>query len=373
MPSLAKEQKMTLEQHSEQLPRLIAMPTMERSHHGWLRPPDRDTVAEDLPSRLFIGDLTEFRKPGENSEWDALYEDPDGELKARLSLSGDFLYLKQEWKGEPHCCAVKANIHDKLPLYARNVASLWQRQLEDAVLPRYNIHLFPYDDRLPDMICFPDGVLLTLACPIAVRDLRKAYEFQESLQSDSNIRTPIVGYCSLVEGTCERRVQEGFQHEHLHPLMWKGHIEAVGIAPTALSEAVRDDSGLIRLVQHRRHYMYCIMFSLRELGRVLARLVEEELIGDRNPIRSDESLSARPAWAAMLFQQGREHLVRNHRYFTADRYQRITYPSVGDLDELDRLMTRQFSASESIAAIEKAEAYSERTIELQTAAEGVLQ
>jgi len=310
------------------LPKLIALPAIERpvripvAHFAEVK------SAADLPDRLLLGDLDPARFRWEKKGWSAEWVDADGH-KARLRYAGALSSLELSYFGNDAVTLTTAERFDELKQTVQSIhPGAWLDSLGRHLEERYNLRVFPMreDDAVGGD--FPDGHLLTLVAPVPADRLMELFELHKRLQIDASIRTGSTAYLRLafsVVNYIEGRNPAMLSHPAglvLH------HVNALGAPAAEMPVREVDAEGVAAWTLRRSHYLYVAHLHLRETARFVASLAAAGFVGAAGQTR--EGWPHAPEFGAALLPHGYEYAAQNAYWFDRHRRRRMFYPAFAD-------------------------------------------
>jgi hypothetical protein len=148
--------------------------------------------ADDLPPRLFLGDLDRDTVSITPEGWSARYvdNDPSTHVQLRYTAADGQFRLESAWQGITGSFAFLRN-----PTWRRLVQLLftgyvdtWETAMQSS-LRRYNVVYLPGTENTPIMAGLPDGDMRTIAVPVPVGALPVAASLVRAAER-ADLRTP---------------------------------------------------------------------------------------------------------------------------------------------------------------------------------------
>lgn len=316
-------------------PKLLPLPAIERPAHLPVDRPAEVKSADDLPNRLFLGDLVAESFRTQKKGWVAEWRDADGHL-ARYRFAGHLSSLEMAYDGDELVTLITAERFAELGQSIQNIhPGSWLGKLGERIEPAYNLRVFPHreDDAVGGD--FPDGHLISLVMPVAADRLMDLFDLHKRLQNDATIRTGIDAYLRLAYSIVN--YLEGRNPAMLtHPVgLVMHHVNALGTPAAEMPTRELDNDGEAAWTLRRSHYLYVAHLHLRDAARLVERLAEAGFIG-RKPSPA-EGYPDGPEFAAALLPFGYEYAAKNAWWFDAEGRRRMFYPSFADADERNGL------------------------------------
>jgi hypothetical protein len=316
-------------------PKLLRLPEIERPVSVPVASPAEVKSADDLPSRLFFGDLVPASFQKQKKGWVAEWRDADGN-QTRFRYAGHLSGLELRFLDEEVVSLVSAERFADLGQSMQNIhPGAWLDKLGQQLEAQYNLRLFPHREEDAVGADFPDGHLLTLVMPVPADRLMALYDLHKRLQNDPEIRTGIDAYARLHFSVVN--YIEGRNHPMLaHPAgLVLHHVNALGTPAAEMPVREVDEEGVAAWTLQRSHYLYIAHCHLRDLNRFVARLAEAGFIGAAGT--GKEGWPNGLEFGAALLPFGYEYAAQNAWWFDKDRRRRMFYPSFGDADDRNQL------------------------------------
>ncbi|MCS6787501.1 MAG: hypothetical protein NZ524_10770 [Thiobacillaceae bacterium] len=286
--------------------------------------------AQDLPTRLFLGDLVPERFRLEKRGWSAEWLDADGH-RVRLRHAGGLSGLELAYRGSEVVSLTSAERFDELATSVRDIhPGAWLDILRRHLEGRYNLRvLLPRED---DAVVadFPDGHRLTLAAPVPADQLPQLLALHERLQADTTLRSPVQAYVRLAYSVVN--YLEGRNPAMLaHPAgVVLHHVNALGTPAAEAPVREVDADGVVAWTLRRQHYLYLAHLYLRDAARFTERLAAAGFIGAQG---AGEGYPAAAEFGALLMPYGYERVARNLYWFDAQRRRRVVYPLLAEPED----------------------------------------
>jgi hypothetical protein len=316
-------------------PKLLPLPTIERPVHLPVDRPSEVRSADDLPNRLFLGDLVAESFRVQKKGWVAEWRDTDGHL-ARYRFAGHLSSLEMAYDGDELVTLITAERFAELGQSIQNIhPGAWLGKLGERLEPAYNLRVFPHreDDAVGGD--FPDGHLISLVMPVAADRLMDLFDLHKRLQTDATIRTGINAYLRLAYSIVN--YLEGRNPAMLaHPVgLVMHHVNALGTPAADMPVRELDNEGDAAWTLRRSHYLYVAHLHLRDAARLIERMAEAGFIGRKR--QAAEGYPDGPEFAAALLPFGYEYAAKNAWWFDPEGRRRMFYPSFADADERNAL------------------------------------
>lgn len=316
-------------------PKLLPLPTIQRPVTLPVASPADVKSADDLPSRLFLGDLAPESFKVLKKGWSAEWRDADGHF-ARYRHAGHLSSLEMAYDGDELVTLVTAERFADLGQSIQNIhPGAWLAKLAQRLEPAYNLRVFPHreDDAVGGD--FPDGHLVSLVMPVAADRLMGLFELHKRLQDDTALKTGLDAYLRYAYSIVN--YLEGRNPAMLtHPVgLVMHHVNALGTPAADMPAREVDSEGTIAWTLRRGHYLYVAHPRLRDAARLIARLAEAGFIGVRHD--GADGYPNGPEFAAALLPFGYEYAAKNAWWFDPDGRRRMFYPSFADPDERNAL------------------------------------
>ena len=316
-------------------PKLLPLPSIERTVQVPVATPAEVKSAADLPSRFLLGDLVPESFKLVKKGWTAEWRDPDGHT-VRFRFAGHLSSLEMSYDGDEVVTLITAENFVDLGQSIQNIhPGAWVDKLAARLEPAYNLRVFPHreDDAVGGD--FPDGHLLTLVMPVAADRLMDLYELHKRLQTDVRLKTGVDAYLRLTYSIVN--YLEGRNPSMLtHPVgLVMHHVNALGTPASDMPAREEDEDGTVAWTLRRSHYLYVAHLHLREVVRVVQRLAEAGFIGKKDG--APEGYPNGPEFAAAILPFGYEFAAKNAWWFDPDRRRRMFYPDFADTADRDAL------------------------------------
>ena len=329
----------------EKYPDLIPLPFFVRPYRSASASPKDIVTVDQLPSRFFFGDLIdeEFRK--DENGWEAIYQDIEGNGGAIITYKNNgpkgrpSLYITNEWRGIEHSfCMVAPETFDELAYQASQAyAEGWDENAAERLCSRYNLEYLPNQPESYALCGIYDGFLRALAVPLPVHMLRKAYGCHIELQEDKKIHTGIsskIHLCpSIVNYVVGKNSEELSNPSHL----FLRTIQQLGRPPLSqpIEESMSDGTSVITI--QRNHYLLVVLFTLRDMDRIVEVMHSRGLIGDRDQRLTNDDYPHAPEYAAVIVQSGLETKSIQYNYFDEEQRRRTYYHQFSKLRRIDQI------------------------------------
>ena len=157
-------------------------------------------TAADLPGRFLIADLVPDSLERSDLGWRALYFHRHGTGRVRLEWDAaeNRLHAELSWRGrEIHAFWPGARFIDVLRVCAPALPTTWEADIARVVEP-LGVRYIPHARPPRGLVCYPDGILLTLAVPIPISRLRAVLALHDDLSRSGACRAGIRAGCALI-------------------------------------------------------------------------------------------------------------------------------------------------------------------------------
>lgn len=175
------------------LPSLIPLGASRRPQSHKYKEPPEVRSPQDLPSRLFMGDLAPDTFEISESGWRVEYRDaaPETGVELRLNRAGS-LVLTERWRGIPGGYSSAGHQWSSL-LQTRLLGGFPAEWDAGAAfrLARYNLTYAPFRREHTLFGPMPDGFFKTIFFPVPVSKLTTAARIVREADTDSSISTPV--------------------------------------------------------------------------------------------------------------------------------------------------------------------------------------
>lgn len=277
--------------------------------------------ADDLPQRLFMGSLKQYT-PIEGG-WEALYGE-GGHAWTRLRREGNLLMLTDAWHDVPAPLGYTGD--DWLGLAKlRSVGfpAKWNELAARLFENEYNIRYLPVSGDAAVLCGFPDGFMMTVAVPVAVKSLESVRRLIGTFNTQFELHTnafACVSWCA-VNYVVGRNPNVEFTRNGLA----RKFVNETGMPLTHLPEIETASNGSQAATVRGFRYLLVVSCVWRELESVLAGLAKVGLIAPAVSGGYEEGLPTAPEYAALIFQAGLEFQTVNFSYLDASGTRRTTY------------------------------------------------
>jgi hypothetical protein len=285
----------------ERLPGFIPFPRVRRPYRGWACAPSEVKTAEDLPSRLFLGDLAGFDPGDAPGHWTARYDDADAQTGAILYSGDSMLGLEQSWRSDTKFCGIAHSHYRNLMQVAESADTWWSKESAADLQSEYKVCWIWSDKDHPHVFEFPDGAFRVFVCPIPVGGLRGVLRFLDDLKTDPAIRCIVAAFAVLVR-TWAKYPLAANPGLNARALRLQDAFD-VGLLPGDPAHFERDEVLGECVVLPRLHYVLAIAVTFRELFRVAKRLACARILHRRDG--PYEGLG-RDEWHALVMEPGVE-------------------------------------------------------------------
>ena len=269
-----------------QLPRIAARRDSSPSLPAEVR------SAADLPDRLFVGDLVPESFEVLQRGWRARYEDAALETWAELEFLGrdrPLLRVSAAFRGSQGLFSqTPASGFGALAQAAIVLPQPWLDALRKR-LAGFEVDLLDAPGDAGFVGTFPDGWLMTILVPVAVRDLPRIGEFHRRVEADPQRRTAVQTMLRPWWSWVEYAVGRSPVAEESPDAVAERIAEAWGL-PRTEEPAFVDHPGGPRVLRVRRHHFNLeVGTPFRDVERVVHALAESGLVvpvaGERAPER----------------------------------------------------------------------------------------
>jgi hypothetical protein len=162
------------------LPEFIPFGAYTRPFRNPGKVPPEVHSPQDLPSRLFLGELDPASFTMDGSGWKASYLDSPPEMALYLEFDrrSGRLAVTETWRGD-EATASYGGLDWSQPIqYAIN-PQIWSKSIREELRRRFNADYVELPDEAPTICRFPDGVNWVIVLPLPVERLRDAYRAQK--------------------------------------------------------------------------------------------------------------------------------------------------------------------------------------------------
>ena len=345
----------------EKYPSFIPLPIISRPHRSASADFKDIVTADQLPSRLFFGNLTDDEFKRNDKGWEAIYKDPEGcgstiiAYKNEGARDSPSLYITNEWRGIEHSFWMIppdsfSELGDKV---AQAYAEGWDESAAERLCSRYNLEYLPNQPKSFILCGIPDGFFRTLVVPLPVHMLRKAYGCHMALQQDEQIHAGIGGDIHLCPSVVNYVIGKNSEELSNPSHLFLRTIQQLGRPPLSqpAKETANDSSSAITI--QRDHYLLAIGFTLRDMDRIVEVMHSYGLIGDREQRLTNDDYPHAPEYAAVILQSGLEIQPIEYNYFDEERRRRTFYHQFSELRNLAQ--AKETEGIDPIPLIEQAE------------------
>ena len=273
-------------------PPLLELPEIAARRKSGPMPPAAVRSAADLPDRLFVGDLVPESFEVLPRGWRARYEDAAPETWAKLEFvrgKPPLLRVSAAFRGsDGFASQTPASGFGSLAHAAIVLPQPWLAALRER-LAGLEIDLFDAPGGADFIGTFPDGWLMKIIVPVAVRDLSRIGVFHRCVEADPQRSTAVRSMLRPWSSWVEYAV---------------GRSPVAAESPDAVAARIADEWGLPqieapaffdhpegpRVLRVRRHHFNLdVTTPFRDFERVVHALAESGLVmpvvGDRAPER----------------------------------------------------------------------------------------
>lgn len=324
----AKAYNPAMHEANASFPKLIRLPAVDRPLTVSVDTLREVQSADDLPSRLLLGDLLPDSFQIQKKGWSADWRDADGH-RTHLRYAGHLSSLELAYGGDEVVTLISVERFADIAQSAQAIhPGAWLATLAGDLEDRLNLRVFPHREDDAVVADFPDGHLLSLILPVPADRLPALFEVHKAMQADAAIRSGIDAY--LRYGLSVVNYIEGRTHPMLnHPAgVVLHHVNALGTPAVDMPVRELDEDGVAAWTLQRNHYLYVAHCRLREVTRLIARLHAGGFIAAAGGER--EGYPESPEFAAALLPYGYEYAVNDAWWFDKGRTRRVFYPRFAD-------------------------------------------
>lgn len=306
-------------------PSRLFLGKMLRAFRAGIGSADEIRTPQDLPSRLLLGQLVENSFLADAAGWRAIYEGRQAQLA--LQWDGERLCASQRWFA--HTALTNVGLPRIVDIArAALVHHEWLGVLPAALHPPLNVFVETGAATGATMVCYPDGLLLTLLVPVPVRRLETCAALIRDLEEAPDLLASVSSELrcgwSVVNHIAGRSVVADLPHSAIDELTYR----EMGL-PTfepAQTETRRDGSSAVTV--RRRHYELVVNLFFCDLPLVLAKFNEHGLLAVRTTVGTtirDEWPFA-PEYSAVVLPAIFGPRVQQLVFFDEARTRRVVYP-----------------------------------------------
>lgn len=243
---------------------------------GAVRGPD------DLPSRLFTGDLDRGSFERTAAGWSAKWIDPTPGTWTEARYAAGLLQVSQWLEGE--CGAQVGSTADSLAAVVRfhMRPAPWDRAARERLTARYNLTWVDFPEEAPTFVAYPDGYPRVLLCPVPFWRLGETLDLVAALDADAGVRAPVIAELLMgqdVVGYWRARCPEIPVDPVAHYLK---ESEELGYPALDLPEPDASTDGQAVMIQRAR-YALAVTCFYRDLDRVARHLADAGFLGVHAP------------------------------------------------------------------------------------------
>ena len=329
----------------QKYPPFIPFPVIVRPHRSASSGFNDIVTANQLPSRLFFGDLVDEAFEKNDEGWEATYRDPEGHGSSVITYKNDgasgspSLYITNEWRGIEHLFWMVPpdsfnELGDKV---AQAYAEGWDENAAERLCSRYNLEYLPNQPESYILCGIPDGFFRSLAVPLPVHMLRKAYNYHVDLQRDPKIHAGVacgIHLCSSVVNYVVGKNSDVLSNANQ---IFVKTIHDLGRPPQFQPVEESADDGSSAITNRREHYLLVIGFTLRDMDRVVEVMHSYGLIGDRDQRLTNDDYPHAPEYAAVVVQSGLETQPIGFNYYDEEQRRRTYYHQFSELRNVEQL------------------------------------
>jgi hypothetical protein len=340
----------------EKYPSFIPLPIIARPHRSASANFKDIVKANQLPSRFFFGNVIDNEFNRDDKGWEAIYKDPEGygstiiTYKNKGAKDDPSLYITNEWRGIEHLFWMVPpdsfnELGDKV---AQAYAEGWDEHAAQRLCSRYNLEYLPNQLESYILCGIPDGFFRSLAVPLPVHMLRKAYNCHVDLQRDPKIHAGVVCGIHLCSSVVNYVVGKNSDVLSNPNHIFLKTIHDLGRPPQFQPVEESADDGSSAITNRREHYLLVIGFTLRDMDRVVEVMHSYGLIGDRDQRLTNDDYPHAPEYAAVVVQSGLETQPIEFNYYDEEQRRRTYY--------------HQFSEFRNVAQIKESEGVDARPL-----------
>jgi hypothetical protein len=333
-----------------------------RTQSGSYAAPGDVKSPDDLPSRLFLGDLDrqsfKYNHPtfGQDA-WSVRYVGATPDTYVDVTGSGRGLHaVSLSWRGIEELAAYHAGSWGQAAQFLSlgGFPSTWETLARTRLESRFNVRCIAQSPDATRHWYVPDGPSKVLLCPVSVDRLHDTLRCFDEMETDQRIAAPIMAWLVIggsvvnyVEGKC---LGVPAWPDELYIAM----LEQLGLPP---AEPVWEQAsdGSRALTVRRVHYSFIVNYFFRDEEPVIERLHAHGLIAPASPGRWRERYPEAPEFAALLMHYQPEALMGQVEFFDHLQTRRMVYAERVTLDDLERLPALESGAAEAPRLIAEAQ------------------
>lgn len=329
-------------------PSVLPVGSTDRQPLGNYLSPQMVRFVEDLPSRLYLGDLEPKSFNKIDSGWTVRYQDSDPDTFVELELSNGSLEARFVWQGIEGMivCASGRDWRGLLQQLSIVFPESWEEASKKRIESSFNARVLVHSDEMPMMIGFPDGAFRTVIIPISSDRLPELVDLLDTIDEDTKVAAVVNISVFLTEARVDY-VQGHCPDVPNDPKALARHSrEAIRLPCNGLPRYQTLDDGRRLLAVDRWVYLAHIGCSFRDLERVMGHCKRLGFIG------SNETPSGYPngaEWSALVLPKGMEMLNPKIQYFDKGPSRRIAYGKLTSLDrQLEVVDSRNIKREEAL-------------------------
>jgi hypothetical protein len=303
--------------------------------------PHEVVCADDLPWRLYLGDIDPDSFVGDANGWRVEYRDaaPDTGIALEYRPAENLLRLNQRYRGAEVStyASAKSTWRQLTPLAYPGLATHWEAKVRDELEPHFNLRVISGGPDTPCVVGLPDGAFMAVVCPVPVLMLRAVPLAFAAMDQDASIAAVVAGHLSLAltvvnyaEGRCPGIPDAPDR------LYYKALIES-GLSPIEVPIWETGKDGTRALTLRRVNYLLVVTCTLRDVTRVVGHLAEAGLIA-RGSGRSEGYPDA-PEYGALVMPSSNE-LTENFWFTDAAASRRVFFPRITTMERMHAIKRR---------------------------------
>lgn len=307
------------------LPDRIPLGIVQRDFRDGVSTADRVRSVQDLPSRLFLGQLNEASFSSTSDGWGARYQGESTGID--LTWDRKNLAATQHWHGHEAITNIGDGTFDKL-LQAGFVHAQWLRDLPTVLAPALNVFVEAGDGERTVTFYYPDGLMLTLLLPVAFEHLDVCPVLMGHLNGESKICAPVLA--ELQRGWSVVNYIEGSSPQVGYPpdATDQYALQVFGLPTLEPARVDARGDGVRALTVRRQHYQLVMQVFLCDLPQVLMQLASHGLVAERPGLGKShaEQYPDAPEYSAVVLPVAIGPFVKQLVFFDDARTRRVVYP-----------------------------------------------